>query len=285
MGRELRIAVANLILSVVLLLGGGEVVGAENDDGPLHRAGLIVQYPDGSVATWCLEFPEDAITGMELLQRVGLEITIDYAKGMGGAVCRINGHGCDFPAADCFCQCVGSDCHYWSYWRAEEESWRYSVLGAGLRQVRDGDVDGWAWGDEKSPPPFTTLDRICAAPPTEVPDATFTPVPIKTHTSTALPSRTSGATATPSSTVLAVGTSSPTLAVSATATVTRGSTETPTYTAQPTMTPSPTVLPDATATAVPIAEETAGGVGQAVMFFLMAAIPLTVLVLVARRRK
>ena len=319
MGTELRIGLTILLMCAVLLLGGEGGVSAETEAPLLHRAGLIVQFPDGSVSTWCVEFPEDSISGMELLRLAGLEATVDYAKGMGGAVCNINGLGCDYPAVDCFCQCVGSDCHYWSYWRVEEGNWRYSVLGAGLRKVRDGNVEGWAWGDEKSPPPFIPFEQICSAPPTVVPEPTRTPTAIATQTAmppdTALPTSTSspipaeaatatvttvsGWTETPAraskptailpATPVLTDAPSPIPAEAATATVTAVSdlTATPVKSVLPTNTSSPTPFVEATSTAAatPASEETGARVGQAILFFVMAAVPLSVLILVARRRR
>jgi chemotaxis protein CheC len=65
---------------------------------------------------------------------------------MGATICRIDGEGCNFPTESCFCQCQGSPCIYWSYWRLTEGEWRYSNIGAGnaataLARMLDRKID------------------------------------------------------------------------------------------------------------------------------------------------
>lgn len=84
---------------------------------------------------------------------------------MGATICRLDGEGCAYPQESCFCQCEGSPCVYWSYWRLGGEGWTYSNLGAGNATVRAGDVDGWRWGegsvDRAEAPPSLTFADIC----------------------------------------------------------------------------------------------------------------------------
>ena len=136
---------------------------------PLHaqdgaQAGLVIVHGDGSVTTQCVAFAEESITGAELLVRSGLDVAME-ASGMGATICRLDGEGCGYPQESCFCQCQGSPCIYWSYWRLNEEGWTYSNLGAGYATVRDGDVDGWRWGEgtveRAEEPPALTFADIC----------------------------------------------------------------------------------------------------------------------------
>jgi hypothetical protein len=69
-----------------------------------------------------------------------------HAGPSGAAVCRIEGVGCDFPEEQCFCECLGSECAYWSYWHLENGEWVYAGRGASLHMVRDGDIEAWVWG-------------------------------------------------------------------------------------------------------------------------------------------
>lgn len=130
------------------------------------RAGLVIVHGDGRVTTQCIAFAEDAISGADLLTRSGFDLSIE-ASSMGATICRIDGEGCAFPGEACFCQCQGSPCVYWSYWRLDAGEWRYSNLGAGNTVVRAGDVDGWRWGqgavDKAEAPPAVTFQEICAA--------------------------------------------------------------------------------------------------------------------------
>jgi len=149
------IAVAALLLVV-------SPAAAQED----HRAGLVIVHGDGSVTTRCVAFAAESITGAELLARGGLELAVE-ASSMGATICRIDGEGCDFPAETCFCQCQGSPCVYWSYWRLNDGAWLYSNAGAGNTTVRDGAVEGWRWGlgtvDKAEAPPAITFADICGA--------------------------------------------------------------------------------------------------------------------------
>jgi len=46
-----------------------------------------------------------------------------------------------------------------------DAAWSYSQLGAGAARVRNGDVNGWAWGTGESgsglQPPVRTFEQIC----------------------------------------------------------------------------------------------------------------------------
>ena len=133
----------------------------------LRRAALIVQFSDGSYVTRCVSFSEESITGLELLTRSGLQVSL-----WGGAVCRIEEQGCDYPAQACFCQCKGSTCQYWSYWhwRADagatspgQGAWTYAQIGSGDYRVQDGAIEAWLWGDARNPPAALSFAEVCGA--------------------------------------------------------------------------------------------------------------------------
>jgi hypothetical protein len=65
--------------------------------------------------------------------------------GLGSGVCRIDNVGCSDPG-NCFCQCQGADCHYWTYFELDGDAWRFLQTGASQRRVHDSDVDGWVCG-------------------------------------------------------------------------------------------------------------------------------------------
>jgi hypothetical protein len=112
-----------------------------------HQAGLAVVHGDGSVETACVAFSEPEISGLELLERAGLQISLDAGNPMGALVCQVQGEGCGFPGQACLCQCpAGGPCHYWAYFsRAPQAGWIYASNGASARQVHPGDVDAWVW--------------------------------------------------------------------------------------------------------------------------------------------
>ena len=156
MKRSLLILLLVLSLAVITLR-----VGLAQAD---KRAGLVVRFDDGHVETRCISFGEEQISGYELLQRAALELESEEA-GAGVTVCRIEDAGC--PASNCFCQCQGDPCQYWSYWHLQDREWRYSVAGASAYQVDHGDVEGWSWGPgsvtEAIAPPLIDFDEICPA--------------------------------------------------------------------------------------------------------------------------
>jgi hypothetical protein len=129
-----------------------------------NQAGLVVRYSDERVETYCVDFEEAEITGYELLQRAGLALEVEQA-GMGASICRVDDVGC--AASNCFCQCRGGNCQYWSYWQLRDGEWRYAATGASINKVASGDVQGWSWGlgsvNEAIAPPAVTFDEVCAA--------------------------------------------------------------------------------------------------------------------------
>jgi hypothetical protein len=133
------------LLAVVL---AGIVAG---QPASMNRAGLLVQFSDGSIQTGCIEFSESQISGYELLRRSGLEIV----AAEGSAICSIAGEGCG--AENCFCAFPPN---YWSYWLGRN-GWQPAPIGAGSRNVADGMLDGWVWGDGSAAPPNTAFAEIC----------------------------------------------------------------------------------------------------------------------------
>lgn len=161
-----------------------------------NKAGVVVRYGDGRVQTACVAFDEPSISGIELLQRSGMAVTLQ-SSGMGAAVCKIEDEGCDYPAESCFCKCKGGDCAYWAYQRFSQGTWAYSPIGASAIQVRPGDIDGWAWGagsvERGAQPPLMTFEEICAVapPPTSVAEPAATMPPPAATTAATSPNPTS----------------------------------------------------------------------------------------------
>jgi len=151
-----------------------------------HRAGVVIDYGDGRVETYCVTFTEQTLTGYELLERTNVEIVAAF-EANGAAVCHLGGaDGVGCAASNCFCQ---FPLKYWSYWNQQGGAWGYSNVGASSASIADGTVNGWLWGNATQPPAWISLDVICAS-------AEPTPTPTATATSTATPT----ATPTPSPT-------------------------------------------------------------------------------------
>ncbi len=142
-----------------------------------NRAGLVVKFGDGRVVTRCIEFGESELTGEQVLDRAGLSLVKDYSSGLGAAICKIEGQGCDYPAEHCFCQCMGDGCQYWAYFHLRSDgSWKYSGMGSTSHTVHNGEVEGWAWGNGEAggsevEPPRLSFDDVCQpiSPPADTP--------------------------------------------------------------------------------------------------------------------
>jgi hypothetical protein len=161
-----RLERGGTFLFLVLILLVSSVPISVNAQAVQHRAGLVLRFGDGSVVTRCVSFSEPSLSGAELLMRAGLSVVLDLNSSIGAGVCKIGNQGCD-RGKSCFCQCEGSTCAYWQYFHLQSGAWKYSNLGAGVYQVSDGAVEGWAWGNNVAPP-VMSLDQICAAAPAPV---------------------------------------------------------------------------------------------------------------------
>ncbi len=133
-----------------------------------NRAGLVVIHGDGTTVQRCISFSEPEISGLQVLERSGLDLNYDPGNSMGAAICRIDGEGCSFPQEDCYCQCQEPPCFFWSYWYRMDGEWTFSPLGAASRKVKDGNAEAWVWSEgtisnnaERQPPADLTYDQIC----------------------------------------------------------------------------------------------------------------------------
>ncbi len=108
-----------LMIFTVFVIVASTYMPSGASDG--NRVAVVVDYGNGQVASRCVTFTEESITGYDALERTGLPIETDFQTG-GAAVCRIDGQGC--PSQDCFCSCRGGgECRYWSYWHLNNGIW------------------------------------------------------------------------------------------------------------------------------------------------------------------
>ena len=160
----LALALWGIVVGVV-----GAIVGANETAGQgLNHAGLMIVFPDGRVESRCIEFSDDSISGAELLERSGLPVVFSGFGGLGAGVCRIDDVGCSDPG-DCYCQCRGGDCHYWTYYALVDGEWRFQNVGPSTKRVHDGDVQAWVWGNGRTRPPPAEFAAMCNVEPTRPP--------------------------------------------------------------------------------------------------------------------
>lgn len=127
--------------------------------GITRRAALVIDHGDGARVTRVVEFPGESLTGLQLLQRSGLEI-ITHETSFGISICSIGGEG--QPAEDCF---GDPDGRYWGLnILSPENAWQESGVGVSDCVVFDQSVLGLifaTYGTEQ--PPITREELLGAA--------------------------------------------------------------------------------------------------------------------------
>ena len=218
----MRIPLVSLfaVAAAVTALSAGPVAppraAAEEAQPQQLNAAAVVIDTGSEVRKICVRFSEPELTGEELLRRAKVDaVFAEYS--IGQAVCSLCGTGC--PADDCFCE-SGTTGRYWNYSRDGDAGWQRSSLGASSTTVKDGDVDGWAWGTEGAVPPWIGFESICVetdagadpkpvSSPARVP-APRSAAPVAAAKPTAAPERPSASpTATPSGTATPAPEASP----------------------------------------------------------------------------
>jgi hypothetical protein len=160
--RSPRWALVALAVGLVAGAFGAGVVPEPAPAASAHRAAVIVDT-GAAVKRVVVTFGEDSITGIDALQRAGMDPVVYQFGGQGGAVCRLLGVGRDAGP-----NCLGGgdgDARYWGYFRAPagSSSFTYSSVGAGTTRVHDGDVEGWKFGTG-TPPPYASLASLLPPP-------------------------------------------------------------------------------------------------------------------------
>jgi hypothetical protein len=307
--RRLHSLASCAALGALFALGaaGGPVTARPAAQTSGGSAGLVVDYGNGTVGTFCLSVPAGGVTGLELLQRTGLAVRFDVV-GLGAEICAINGVGCLDPGAPCYCQCQGTPCVFWQFAEWRGGRWAPSTVGASGVTVRPGAIEGWGWG--KNPPP-PSGNALCALAPAATPTprparptatrpaATATPRVPPTRTRTprpvappAPPARTPTAPEATAPGPSATHTAPPTATATApTETAPPSPTATPGATATPRpIPPSPTAAAPPPPAATPTAEATpapgaqAGTVGPPASYWLFGALAVGLLGLIAWAR-
>jgi hypothetical protein len=170
-----------------------------------HRAALIVQHssswPGPQVLWKCVEFAQEAIGGLALLQLAGVNSGQPpqiYDWG-GGAytVCQLDRQPQAVPDR-CFGPMSGPN---WSDWTQTANGWVARSTGVAGYSVRDGDVEGWTYSVGRGmQPPALSFSQVCPPPRA----ATAAP-PARS----AAPSTSGAASAKPSTDTASIGSPSP----------------------------------------------------------------------------
>ena len=154
-------------LLALVLLGlalGGLLPGAAIAEDGVNRAGLVVDYGDGTVTYAIVKFSGNEVSGIELLRLSGIPLVTVAFGGLGAAVCTVQEKGCGI--AECrqrVCQTADAGSPYWRYFRlAGDGEWTPMNQGASTSTVVDGDVDGWSWTGRDPGLPTVDLSEIAA---------------------------------------------------------------------------------------------------------------------------
>jgi hypothetical protein len=125
----------------------------------LHRAALVVQHSSGRVITRCVGFVEQQITGLQLIQRSGVQFQAQTFGSIGTAICQLDNEPSPVPS-----NCFGSG-PYWQYSHRTSTGWQPSAVASSTWQVHDGDMDGWRYaGGSAQTPPVIAFATVCAQP-------------------------------------------------------------------------------------------------------------------------
>src|SRR5439155_565489 len=164
-----------------------------------HRAALVIQHgagwPGPRVLWKCVEFAQQAISGLALLELAGVNSGQPpqvYNWG-GGAdtVCQLDRQPTPVPDR-CFGPTSGPN---WSDWYFAQSGWVARSTGVSGYTLHDGDIEGWTYTSAfGAPPPSTGFRQVCnvAVPPIAATHAASAPAAVRAApTATAPPTATS----------------------------------------------------------------------------------------------
>jgi len=147
----------------------------------IHHAALVIQHASGSVITRCVAFAEDQITGLQLVERSGVQYDVQSFGSIGSATCQLDREPVTVPPG-----CFGSG-PYWQYFHGRGAGWQTSALGASSSGLHDGDMDGWRYAvGANQAPRVVAFASVCGAP-APPPAARATPVAPGPNQATPLP--------------------------------------------------------------------------------------------------
>lgn len=178
--RRFRLLLAPLLLAIACLAPPGWAGDATPIDEP-NIAALVVDYGDGAVSYALVPFDGDSISGLELLERSGLDLLSISFGGMGVGICAIQDVGCDIDACrGRMCQTGDPASPYWQYLRAPDEpgsNWAYSPRGISGATVQPGDVNAWFWTGTTPASPALSVDDVATELQVELDEIRANPAP------------------------------------------------------------------------------------------------------------
>jgi hypothetical protein len=147
-GRIARLIVAVASLGVAAAIG--TLPAAATAAKPTH-VGIVIRFSTTSTLTACVSEGGD---GLDVLVRGFPNTDIPTSGPYAGFVVSIDGTGQNPP----------DDTHYWSYWHASADGWKYSSTGGSTYTPKAGAVEGWSYvdGQDNAPkPPTYSYQKLC----------------------------------------------------------------------------------------------------------------------------
>jgi hypothetical protein len=135
----------------------------------------------------CVQFAQDAISGLALLELAGVNSgqppqVYDWGGG-AETVCQVDREPGAIPDR-CFGPTSGPN---WSDWTLTPNGWAERPSGAGGYAIHDGDVEGWSYTSGfGAPPPVAPFGQVC--PPVSVVAAATSPPSATPRLATTAPS-------------------------------------------------------------------------------------------------
>jgi hypothetical protein len=123
----------------------------------IHHAALVIQHSSGRVLSRCVAFAEDQITGLQLIQRSGVQYQTQSFGSLGSAVCQLDAEPSAVPP-----NCFGAG-DYWQYFHRRGSAWQPSAMAATASTLHDGDMDAWHYAAGAAQPPIAAaFGAVCA---------------------------------------------------------------------------------------------------------------------------
>lgn len=127
-----------------------------------NAAGLVVDYGDGRISYAWVPFEEDELSGIDLLQRSGLDLVTVGFGGMGEGVCQIDDTGC--PVGECRKRLCQTSDPGSPFWRLSQQTapgeWTFANAGASASRVHSGEIQAWSWTGSDVTLPAISMDDL-----------------------------------------------------------------------------------------------------------------------------
>lgn len=157
--------IIGILVVIIACLSFGRAGDAASDPAP-DVAGLVIDYGNGTQTYALIPLGNQTLTGLDLLERSGLDLLTLGSGGWGVAVCAIEDVGCDLSACRArLCQTSDPTSPYWQYLRAPDDpgsAWAFSNQGASSSTITGGEVYAWFWLGTRPTTPAVTIDEIAA---------------------------------------------------------------------------------------------------------------------------